>query len=134
MSNARLLAVEVERFKSYLGRTRLEVSPITVLVGRNNSGKSALIQPLLLLKQALAIARPELALNLQGEFVTARNIRDLTHGWPAIGADVPGPAFAVEWESTVDMKSVIQSAWVNSQVQTVADRARLPWLMPLRGP
>jgi energy-coupling factor transporter ATP-binding protein EcfA2 len=128
MANARLLAVEVERFKSYLGRKRLEVAPITVLVGRNNSGKSTLIQPLLLLKQALAISRPELALNLQGELVSARSIRDLTHGWPAMGADVQGPSFAVEWESTVHLPSVLEKTGVNSQISTIAKRAGLPWL------
>lgn len=92
----RLLAIEVENFKSYRERRRLNLAPLTVLIGRNNSGKSALIQPLLLLKQALAIARPELVLNLTGELINARNVRDLTHGWPGPGTAVPGPAFAIE--------------------------------------
>ena len=122
-----LLAIEVERFKSYQKRTRLDVTPITVLIGRNNSGKSALIQPLLLLKQALAIARPELALNLAGEFISARNIRDLTHGWPGQAPSVLGPAFAIEWETVVDIPAT-QERWVNSQLTTVAERAGLPWL------
>jgi hypothetical protein len=122
-----LLAIEVERFKSYQQRRRLDLAPITVLIGRNNSGKSALIQPLLLLKQALAIARPELALNLAGEFISARSIRDLTHGWPGQAPLVLGPAFAIEWETVVDIPAS-QERWVNSQLSTVAERAGLPWL------
>jgi hypothetical protein len=105
----------------------LDLAPITVLIGRNNSGKSALIQPLLLLKQALAIARPELALNLAGEFISARSIRDLTHGWPGQAPLVLGPAFAIEWETVVDIPAS-QERWVNSQLSTVAERAGLPWL------
>ena len=122
-----LLAIEVERFKSYQKRTRLDVTPITVLIGRNNSGKSAFIQPLLLLKQALAIARPELVLNLAGEFISARNIRDLTHGWPGQASTVLGPAFAIEWETIVDIPAT-QERWVSSQLSTVAERAGLRWL------
>jgi predicted ATPase len=104
------------------------VAPITVLIGRNNSGKSALIQPLLLLKQALAIARPELALNLSGEFISARSIRDLTHGWPGQAPSVLGPSLAIEWETVVDIPAT-QKLWVNSQISTVAERAGLPWLL-----
>jgi len=123
----RLLAIEVENFKSYRERRRLNLAPLTVLIGRNNSGKSALIQPLLLLKQALAIARPELVLNLAGELINARNVRDLTHGWPAPGTAVPGPAFAIEWETSVDIAAT-QKRWVNSRLETVAERAELPWI------
>lgn len=36
MSNARLISVEVERFKSYEAATRIDLAPLTVIVGRNN--------------------------------------------------------------------------------------------------
>ena len=90
MSYARLLAVEVERFKSFKAKSCLELAPITVQLGRNNSGKSSLIQPLLLLKQTLAVARPELVLDLSGELISARSIRDLTHDWPDTAEEVMG--------------------------------------------
>ena len=40
-------------FKSLYGETRMEFRPLTILAGRNNSGNSSAIQPLLLLKQTL---------------------------------------------------------------------------------
>lgn len=49
----RLRCIEVERYKGYRHRTRLELRPLTVLVGRNNSGKTALARLLSLISGAL---------------------------------------------------------------------------------
>lgn len=127
MSHARLLAVEVERFKSFKSRTRMDLAPITVLLGRNNSGKSSLIQPLLLLKQTLMDRRPEIALDLSGELLAARGLRDLTHGWPDPQGAWEGPIFLIEWESRVNLTDA-RRRWVNAQRSVVAERAGLPWL------
>ena len=64
VANARLLSLTIERFKSYKEATTIELSPLTVILGRNNSGKSSIIQALLLLKQTLAHPRPEVPLFL----------------------------------------------------------------------
>jgi len=79
MSHARLLSVEVERFKSCEQATRLDLKPLTVLVGRNNSGKSTMVQALLLLKQTLENPRTEVPLSLVGT-VEALSLRELTYG------------------------------------------------------
>src|SRR6185369_4680262 len=76
MSNAKLLAVSVERFKSFEHNTRVEFAPLTIILGRNNSGKSTLIQSLLLLKQTLRDVNPEVMLRLDGT-VDAFNLREL---------------------------------------------------------
>lgn len=49
----RLTAIEVEGFKSAGAPVRLEVRDITVLAGANSAGKSAIMQPLLLIKQTI---------------------------------------------------------------------------------
>jgi predicted ATPase len=49
VASARLLSLTIERFKSYKEATTIELSPLTVILGRNNSGKSSIIQALLLL-------------------------------------------------------------------------------------
>lgn len=49
----RLTAIEVEGFKSAGAPVRLEVRDITVLAGANSAGKSAVMQPLLLIKQTI---------------------------------------------------------------------------------
>jgi predicted ATPase len=46
-------AVEVEGFKSIRDRTKIAVKPLTILAGANSSGKSSIMQPLLLMKQTL---------------------------------------------------------------------------------
>src|SRR5438093_2282272 len=40
-------------FKSIANEQRIEIRPLTILAGANSSGKSSMMQPLLLLKQTL---------------------------------------------------------------------------------
>lgn len=97
MSRARLTAITLERFKSFEAPTRVELAPLTILLGRNNSGKSSIIQSLLLLKQTLEDPRRSVPLSLEG-FVDAFSLRELTFGWPAAGPKVRGPGISLEWE------------------------------------
>ena len=46
-----LSTIQVEGFKSLRDRTSVELGALTILAGANSSGKSSLIQPVLLLKQ-----------------------------------------------------------------------------------
>ncbi|MCC7493774.1 MAG: AAA family ATPase [Fimbriimonadaceae bacterium] len=46
-----LTSIAVEGFKSFLAPTEIAVRPLTILAGANSSGKSSIMQPLLLLKQ-----------------------------------------------------------------------------------
>ena len=48
-----ITAVSVEGFKSIARRRRIEIRPLTILAGANSSGKSSIMQPLLLMKQTL---------------------------------------------------------------------------------
>jgi hypothetical protein len=45
--------IAVEGFKSIATRQEIEIRPLTILAGANSSGKSAIMQPLLMLKQTL---------------------------------------------------------------------------------
>lgn len=49
----RLARIGVEGFKSIDTLQSLDLAPVTVLAGANSSGKSSMMQPLLLLKQTL---------------------------------------------------------------------------------
>lgn len=40
---AKLIALELENFKSFKSSGPIELRPLTVVIGRNNSGKSSLI-------------------------------------------------------------------------------------------
>lgn len=48
-----ITAIIVSNYKSICQEQRLELKPLTVLAGANSSGKSSIMQPLLLLKQTL---------------------------------------------------------------------------------
>ncbi|MBK9261713.1 MAG: AAA family ATPase [Polyangiaceae bacterium] len=104
MSNARLLSITLERFKSYDKATTIPLSPLTVVLGKNNSGKSSIIQALLLLKQTLALPRPEVPLHLQGALFDALSLREVTYGWPAPADYVEGPRIVIRWSSTIDTR------------------------------
>ncbi len=46
-----LKAIEIENFKAFGDRTRIEMAPITLIYGQNSAGKSSILQALNLLKQ-----------------------------------------------------------------------------------
>jgi hypothetical protein len=54
--NNGITALSVCGFKSISRETKIEVRPLTILAGANSSGKSSVMQPLLLLKQTLETA------------------------------------------------------------------------------
>ncbi len=65
----RITAIAVAGFKSIVDKQRLEVRPLTILAGTNSSGKSSIMQPLLMLKQTLESPFDPGALLLSGENV-----------------------------------------------------------------
>ncbi|MGZ8215699.1 AAA family ATPase [Methylomagnum sp.] len=103
MKNAKLTALTLERFKSFKEPTRIELSPLTVILGRNNSGKSSIIQSLLLLKQTLNDPRSDVMLRLDGPMVEAFSLRELTYGWPETKGEVEGPTITIEWECDINI-------------------------------
>ena len=126
MSQSHLNALYLERFKSFATATKLQLAPLTILLGRNNSGKSSLIQSLLLLKQTLAEPRPEVPLHLEG-FVSAFNLRELTTGWPGAGPDVEGPAIGIEWSCEIDPGKALSEAR-NPDLPHLAKHTGLAWI------
>jgi len=48
-----ITAITVRGFKSLYTESCVEIRPLTILAGANSSGKSSIMQPLLLLKQTL---------------------------------------------------------------------------------
>jgi len=48
-----ITAISVRGFKSLYDESRIEIRPLTILAGANSSGKSSIVQPLLLMKQTM---------------------------------------------------------------------------------
>ena len=61
-----ITAISVKGYKSIRDETKLTIAPLTILAGANSSGKSSLIQPLLLMKQTLEATYDPGALLLNG--------------------------------------------------------------------
>lgn len=68
-SDYHLDAIRLENFMGYEDTGWIELRPITLLFGRNSSGKSAIIRALLLLKQSLDALDSESPLALSGPLV-----------------------------------------------------------------
>ena len=58
--------IAVQGFKSLSHESRIEVRPLTILAGANSSGKSSIMQPLLLMKQTLGASTDPGPLLLNG--------------------------------------------------------------------
>src|SRR5271165_5172077 len=61
-----IVEIRVAGFKSISDEQRIEIRPLTILAGANSSGKSSMMQPLLLLKQTLEASYDPGALLLNG--------------------------------------------------------------------
>src|SRR5882672_12822611 len=53
VESSAITEIRVAGFKSISEEQKIEVRPLTILAGANSSGKSSMMQPLLLLKQTL---------------------------------------------------------------------------------
>src|ERR1700736_2030593 len=62
--------IAVEGFKSIVKKQSIEIAPLTILAGANSSGKSSIMQPLLLLKQTLEATYDPGPLKIDGPNVT----------------------------------------------------------------
>ena len=71
--------VRWRNFRAFPDTGWLEIRPLTIIVGANNSGKSSILDPLLLLKQTLRSKRAQSALVLRGEFVNAGSFSDIVY-------------------------------------------------------
>ena len=50
-----LISYQIQNFKPHIDSGEIEIAPLTLIFGPNNSGKTALIEPLLMRKQSTHI-------------------------------------------------------------------------------
>jgi len=85
----------VENFKAFR-KCVLELAPLTILIGENSSGKSSLLQALLLIKQTLESPIGGGILNLNSHYVQFRQFREIVFGMPAEKATI---GFELEFDT-----------------------------------
>lgn len=62
-----ILQIDLHNFKTWVGDTNISLAPISLFLGTNSSGKSSIIQSLLLLKQTVTSPDRSIHLNLGGD-------------------------------------------------------------------
>ena len=72
-----ICSVAVQGFKCLAKESRIEIRPLTILAGANSSGKSSIMQPLLLMKQTLQASYDPGALLLNGPNVKLTSVDQL---------------------------------------------------------
>lgn len=73
------LAIKSENFKCFVNSGWISLKPLTIFLGRNNSGKSSAFQPLLLLKQSSEASDFDKKLNTKGPLHNFGGIKDIAH-------------------------------------------------------
>jgi predicted ATPase len=74
-----LTTIRLRNFKSFVDSGAIALAPLTVIFGRNNTGKSSILQGLLLLRQTLDATADVPRLNLRGPVYVAGAYADVVH-------------------------------------------------------
>src|ERR1700685_3807210 len=94
--------IAVEGFKSIAKRQSIDIAPLTILAGANSSGKSSIMQPLLMLKQTveatydpgpLKIDGPNVKFTSSEEFLS----RTVQNGQRLLRVEISAGDFAFEF-------------------------------------
>ncbi len=70
---------EITNFKAFSGPESIPIKPITLIFGPNSSGKSSLLQSLLLLKQTMNDTQKTVPLVFKGDLTDLGNYRELVY-------------------------------------------------------
>ena len=89
-------SLRLRNFKGYKDSGDVPLRPLTVIVGKNNSGKSTLLHALLLLKQTLDSPFEPVALMTQGPLVDLGGWYDIIHGGESGDEKTVGLSVAVQ--------------------------------------
>lgn len=81
----------IGNFKSFSGNTTLPLAPITILAGSNSSGKSSIIQSILLIKQTLQYAPVTRPIGLNGPLLKLGRFDDIKN------TTNPSPDISIGW-------------------------------------
>jgi predicted ATPase len=74
-----LTSIRLQSFKCFRDSGKILLAPLTVIFGRNNTGKSSILQSLLILRQTLDAPADVARLNLRGPTYVAGAYSDIVH-------------------------------------------------------
>jgi hypothetical protein len=85
----------LSNFKAFGHSAELALSPVTLFMGANSSGKSTIIQTILLIKQTLQYAAPDKPLALNGPLLRLGDFNDV------VSNTSTSRTFSLEWTVAV---------------------------------
>jgi hypothetical protein len=74
-----ITSLQLRNFKCFADSGRIPLAPLTVVFGKNNVGKSTILQGLMTLKQTLDAAEYEARLNIRGPLFSGGSYSDVVH-------------------------------------------------------
>ena len=75
-----LTSIRYKNFKSFQDTGDIQIKPITLIVGPNSSGKTSLIQPLLMIKQTVESRERIInSVKTSGDYVDLGSFRDFVY-------------------------------------------------------
>ena len=116
--NKGITAISVQGFKSLTNECQIDIRPLTILAGANSSGKSSIMQPLLLMKQTLEVGYDPGPLLLNGpnaKFTSTKQFLSRTQN------DTNRQGFSVEIELTKGIKHKVVFSLNDDQTLTIRD-------------
>jgi len=91
--------LSLKNFKSFINTNDIELAPLTVLSGQNSSGKSSLVQAILVLKQTLESPFSDEPIILNGAYVTLGEFGDIINNYAKEGESIQ---FEVKLKNLID--------------------------------
>ena len=113
-----ITAISVQGFKSLAEESRIEIRPLTILAGANSSGKSSMMQPLLLMKQTLEASYDPGPLLLDGPNAKFTSVDQfISH----VKKNANGQAFGVEIEHAKYTTLKVVFSFLRDQMPEITD-------------
>jgi len=99
--------ISISGFKSIATECSIEIRPLTILAGANSSGKSSIMQPLLLMKQTLESSTDYGALRLNGDNISFTSAQQILSYSPD-GGQTDSLTVAVELANSYKFKNTFK--------------------------
>lgn len=106
--------ISLKNFKSFKKMEGLKVNKLTVIAGKNSCGKSSIFQSLLLLKQTLSSKTKE-QLELDGEYLTFTNLKEISFSIPSVERATIEYSFEI---STSGNSAIIDFGFKNKKISS----------------
>jgi predicted ATPase len=90
--------ISATNFKSWADTGKIRLAPLTGFFGTNSSGKTSLLQILLLLKQTAASSDRNMVLQTEGSLVSLGTLRDVLHG------DALSTSISLDWKPSTPIR------------------------------